>query len=129
VAPSAAAEPSRQPWRQRLEAALRGFKRGFRGQSSFFVFFFYGMLSLAAGIVLRCEILEWSLLIVCFTIVVTAELLKSAVTVIVNGLSEPASSRARPALEIVGAASLIAGVAATGAGILVFVHRLLLFLG
>jgi diacylglycerol kinase len=103
---------------------VRGLKRGFRGQSSFFVHFFYGALALAAGIVLRCDLLEWAVLTVCFALVLVTELFNSTVQIIVNALSEPSRTRARPCLEIAGAAILAASLAATMIGGLVFLHRL-----
>jgi diacylglycerol kinase len=115
--------------RQKGQEAFRGFKRGFRGQSSYFVHFFYGALALAAGIVLRCAVLEWSLLIACLALVLTTELFNSATRIVVEGLDEPACSRVRPALEISGAAVVVANIAATAIGVLIFLHRLLDLLG
>jgi diacylglycerol kinase len=115
---------SRLTWRQRFQAGSRGLKRGFRGQSSFFVNFFYGALAFAAAIVLRCDLVEWSVLIVCFALVLITELFNSALQTMVNALGEPARSRARACLETSGAAILAAEFTAAIIGCLVFVHRI-----
>src|ERR1051326_2614785 len=68
----------RRPWSEKFRDALRGLKLGIRGHSSFFVHFFFAALVVAAAIVLRCELLEWCLLLGCIGLVLTAELFNSA---------------------------------------------------
>ena len=123
--PGAAEVPwSRLTWKQKLQAGSRGFKRGFRGQSSFFVNLFYAALTFAAALVLRCDLVEWAVLIVCFALVLITELLNNGVQTLVNALGEPTRTRARGAIEISGAAILIAEFTATIISGLVFVHRI-----
>ncbi len=127
--PAGGGETSRSSWRNNLHSAFRGFKRGFRGQSSFFAHFFYGVLALTAGIVLRCDIFDWTLLIVGFALISITELFNSAMQSLVQGLPEPARTRVRPCLEIAAAAGLIANAAAITIGCLVFLQRLLAVFG
>src|SRR5262245_20336387 len=99
-------------WRQKFAAALRGLKLGVRGQSSFFVHFFAAALVLAAAGVLRCELLEWCLLLGCIGAVLAAELFNSAVETLFRGLDEEARQRAWPCLDIAaGAVLLVSGFA------------------
>src|SRR5258707_8035916 len=90
----------RRPWRAKFLDAFRGLKLGIRGHSSFFVHFFFTALVVAAAIVLRCDVLEWCLLLGCIGMVLTAELFNSAVETLFRGLDETTKSRAWPCLDI-----------------------------
>jgi diacylglycerol kinase len=125
---SAAAEAprprSRRPWRDKFGAAARGLKWGVRGHSSFFVHFFFTALVLAAAIVLRCERLEWCLLVGCIGAVLTAELFNSAVETLFRGLDEETKARVWPCLDIAAGAVLLASLTASIIGSIIFLGRL-----
>src|SRR5438105_1617079 len=76
---------SRRRWRHKFRDALRGLKLGVRGQSSFFVHFFFAVLVLAAAIVLRCPLEQWCLLLLSMGLVLAAELFNSAVETLFRG--------------------------------------------
>jgi diacylglycerol kinase len=63
---------------------------GIRGHSTFFVHFFFAAIVLATAIVLRCELIEWCLLLGCIGLVLTAELFNSALETIYHGLDDDA---------------------------------------
>jgi diacylglycerol kinase len=115
---------SRRPWRDKFGAAARGLKWGIRGHSSFFVHFFFTALVLAAAIVLRCERLEWCLLVGCIGAVLTAELFNSAVETLFRGLDEETKSRVWPCLDIAAGAVLLASLTASIIGSIIFLGRL-----
>jgi diacylglycerol kinase len=116
--------PKRTPWRRKFGAALRGIKLGIRGHSSFFVHFFFTALVLAAAVVLRCEFIEWCVLLVCIGGVLTAELVNSAIETLFRGLDEATKSRAWNALDIAAGGVLLASVVAAVVGALIFARRL-----
>ncbi len=123
------AEPMQRPkgprtWNNKFGEAFRGLKRGVRGQSSFFVHFFFAALALAAAIALDCSLVEWCLLIFCIGGVLTAELFNSAIETLFRGLDESAKSRWYHCLDIAAGAVLIASVTALLVGLLVFGNRL-----
>src|SRR2546425_10548962 len=82
----------RRSWRAKFGDAFRGLKLGVRGHSSFFVHFFFAALVIAAGIVLRCEPLEWCLVLSCIGLVLTAELFNSAIETLFHGLDASAKA-------------------------------------
>ncbi len=120
------AEPSRprRRWRQKFGTAFRGLKLGVRGHSSFFVHFFFAALVVAAAIVLRCEVLEWCILLGCIAMVLTAELFNSSIETLFRGLDEPNQERTWPCLDIAAGAVLLASIAAAIIGGIVFLQRL-----
>lgn len=116
-------------WKDKLHDAFRGVKRGIRGQSSFFVHFFFAALVMVAARVLQCELYQWCLLLLCIALVLTAELFNSAVETLVRGLDEESRRRASAALDIAAGAVLLASLVAAVVGAIIFVNRLLILLG
>ena len=78
----------RRPWREKFRDALRGWKFGIRGHSSFFVHFFCAALVLAAAGALQCSLEQWALLLLCIGIVLTTELFNSAIETFHRGLDD-----------------------------------------
>src|SRR5262249_52648322 len=90
----AAPPRSRRPWRAKFRAALRGIKVGVRGPSSFSVHFFFAALVVAAALALRCDKVEWCILLGCIGLVLVAELFNSAVETLFRELDGPTRDRA-----------------------------------
>src|SRR5262249_9836879 len=86
------AEPDRprprRSWVFKFRCAFRGLKLGIRGHSSFSVHFFFAALVIVAALVLRCDVLEWCVLLGCIGLVMTAELFNSAIETLFRGLDE-----------------------------------------
>jgi diacylglycerol kinase len=119
----------RRLWRHKFRDALRGLKLGIRGQSSFFVHFFFTALVIVAAVVLGCKLEQWCLLLLCIGVVLTAELFNSAIEALFRGLDESGRRRAWPALDIAAGAVLLASVIASIVGCLVFGMQLRHWLG
>ena len=113
-----------RPWRAKFGDAFRGLKFGVRGQSSFFVHFFFTALVVAAAIVLRCSPWDWCLLLGCIGMVLVAELFNSAVETLFRGLDEEAKARTWPCLDIAAGAVLLASLTAAVVGSLIFLAQL-----
>jgi diacylglycerol kinase len=78
----------------------------------------------ATAIVLRCDPLEWCLLLGCIGLVLTAELFNSAVETIYHGLDESTQPRVRHSLDIAAGAVLLASITAAVIGAIVFLPKL-----
>jgi diacylglycerol kinase len=98
---------------------------GIRGHSSFFVHFFMTALVLVTAWVLSCELWQWCALLGCIALVMTAELVNSAIETLFRGLDEATRARCWPALDIAAGAVLMASLFAVIIGGLIFVSRLL----
>jgi diacylglycerol kinase len=115
-------EPRR--WRDKFREALRGIKFGVRGQSSFFVHFFFAALVVAAALVLHCQLIEICVLLGCIAMVLVAELFNTAIETLFRGLDEEARDRVWPCLDISAGAVLLASSFAAVIGTLIFASRL-----
>ncbi len=120
---SGVAKP-RRLWRDKFRESVRGMKLGIRGHSSFFVHFFFAALVVTTAIVLRCDPLEWCLLLGCIGLVLTAELFNSTVEIIYRGLDEVTKARVRHCLDIAAGAVLLASITAAIIGGIVFLPKL-----
>src|SRR5438309_4133773 len=90
----------RRSWRHKFRDAFRGLKLGIRGHSSFFVHFFFSALVLAAAVVLRCDLEQWCLLLLCIGLVLTAELFDSALETLFRGLDETTKEKCWRSLDV-----------------------------
>lgn len=117
-------EKRRSVWRQKLVEAERGFTLGFRGDSSFFVLFFTGSLFVTSGLVLGISLLEWSILVMSLTVVLTAEMFHSVLKAILHSIEHHFPQPARQALNIGAAAVLLSRIGSTVAIGLIFGQRL-----
>jgi diacylglycerol kinase len=115
----------RRPWRAKFRDAFRGLKLGVRGHSSFFVHFFFAAIVLAAAVVLRCDVTQWCLLLLCIGMVITAELFNSAIETLFRGLDETTKERSWQALDIAAGTVLMASLVAALVGAIIFVYRLI----
>jgi diacylglycerol kinase len=113
----------RRSWRRKFHAACKGLKLGIRGHSSFFVHFFFTALVVAAAIVLGCDVIDWCILLGCIAMVLVSEVFNSAIETLFKGLDEAAKERAWPALDIAAGAVLLASIAASIIGAIVFLNR------
>ena len=122
--PLAPAPPPPRSWSRKFQAAFRGIKLGVRGHSSFFVHFFFAALVVAAAGALRCDTVQWCLLLGCVAAVLTAELFNSSIETLFRGLDEATRARTWPALDIAAGAVLFASISAAVIGSIVFVSRM-----
>lgn len=76
----------RPAWRQRLVEAERGMTHGFRADSSFFVYFFAASVVVTAGFVLGITLMEWTVVLIAITLVLSFEMLNQALRAALNSV-------------------------------------------
>ncbi len=79
-------------WTNKFLCAFRGLRVGSLGQSSFFVHLPMACFVLAAAAQLRVTTVEWCLLVVCITIVLSAELMNAALETMARAITRRISS-------------------------------------
>ena len=71
---SAIALTRRPAWRERLVMLERGVMLGFRASSIVAIHFFCALIGLISGLVLGLGVIQWSILLLCFSTSLSAEL-------------------------------------------------------
>jgi len=120
---------SERSWITKFRDAFRGVKAGVRGQSTFFVHFFAAAAVVAAGVVLRVDLVEWCLLLLCITIVLAAEMFNSALESMAKAITHESHPHLGNSLDIAAAAVLVASIGASIVGAIIFADRLGILLG
>jgi diacylglycerol kinase len=115
---------SPRPWRSKFGDALRGILVGIRGQSSFRVHALAAVAVIALAALLRMRLVEWGLLVLCITIVCTAELFNSALEYLARAIDANVNPHLRDALDIASGAVLVAALGASLVGSSLFLARL-----
>ncbi|MBN2580244.1 MAG: diacylglycerol kinase [Pirellulales bacterium] len=111
-------------WVNKFRNAFRGVKAGVRGQSSFFVHFFMTAAVIAAAVILDVSLTQWCLLLLCVTIVLTAEMFNSALESMAKAITGNLDPHLENSLDIGSGAVLLASVGAAVVGSIIFLARL-----
>jgi diacylglycerol kinase len=81
-------------------------------------------LVIACAIVLKCELEQWCILLLCIGFVLVTELINSAIETLHRGLDPQARERTWKALDIAAGAVLLASITAAIVGAIIFVERI-----
>jgi diacylglycerol kinase len=118
------AKPKR-PWTRKVGDALRGVRIGTRGHSSFYIHVPCAILALALAVILKCDRIEWCLIVGCVGFVLAAELANSAIETLFHALDDHTKGRMVGCLDIAAAAVLVAAGTAVIVGGIVFIPKIL----
>ena len=119
---------ARQTLVNKFRLAWRGFRRGVRSESNFFVHLFMAAMVVAGGWVLGCTLIEWCVLVLCIATVLSMEMMNTAVEHLAKAVSEKKNPFIADALDMASAAVLLASIGAAIVGTIVLGNRLGLLL-
>lgn len=118
-----------------MKKFIRGFGFAFNGifytaktQLNFRVHLFAALLAVILGFVLKISTSEWQWILVCFALVLMAELFNTALEVITDLVSPGYNKMAGHSKDAAAGAVLIAAIFALITGIIIFLPKLLLLL-
>ena len=103
-------------WIRKFRLAGRGVAAGIKGQNSFLVHVPVAITVICLATVLKCQVWQWCVLLLCIGMVLTAELANSAIEELAAGLCREHNSRVGRALDIASGAVLVASVTAAIVG-------------
>ena len=109
-------QPPRGPWYRKFQNGLRGWKLGSKGQSSFLVHLAGTLAIITLAIVLQMTTVQWCLLILCISSVLTAEFFNSAVERLARAVDDQYNEQLGAALDVAAGAVLAATVGAVLVG-------------
>jgi diacylglycerol kinase len=115
---------SRSAWRTKLVQVERGFTRGIRCDSAFFIHFFGICIVIAMACILQIRWMQWIAMIGCLTVVLTAQMFNQALKSLAHTPEETPPPHIERALAIGTAAVLVACTGSTLILTLIFCQRI-----
>lgn len=112
-------------WISKFRNAFRGVRLAMAGQSSFYVHLPMAGLVIALGIYLECSHWQWCILALCIALVITLEIINSAIETLAHALCPDHHPAVGKALDMASAAVLIASLIASAIGLTIFSTQLL----
>lgn len=106
-------------WRNKFACALRGASVAFFEEDSFAVHLPAAAAVLVYGATRGVGLTHWLLLLLCVTIVLTAELSNSAIERLATAITHEVDPAIRDALDIASGAVLVASLGAAAIGVLI----------
>lgn len=107
-------------WGRKFADAFRGVAVAVRTNASFWVHLPCAALVLVAGLVWNLEAWQWAVVGLCVILVLTAELLNTALEELAKAVDPAFNPHVRNALDVASGAVLVAALGAVALGALVF---------
>lgn len=108
--------------------AFEGIFAGIRGERNMKIHCFAAVCVVVAGVLLHISVAEWCICLVLFGLILSLELVNTAIEAVVDLVTEDKKPLAKLAKDTAAGAVLIAAVMAAMAGLLIFVPKLISFL-
>jgi diacylglycerol kinase len=119
----------RSAWRERLIDAESGLRLCLRADGTLFAYLFVVSCIVAAGVVVRLDVRQWSMVILAVTFVLSAGIFNQMLRLLVQSVAHHLPAEARDAAKIGATAVLVASTGAAVVIILVFAQRIAHFRG
>lgn len=103
----------RPAWRQRLVEVERGFAISLRGDGVFYIHFFSATVVIAAGLILGVSLLEWAVIVLSITMVLSAEMFRQVLKALFARVGHYFDDAGRTALRVAAAAVVVTIAGAT----------------
>lgn len=108
--------------------AFEGIFAGIRGERNMKIHCFAAVCVIVAGVLFHISVTEWCICLVLFGLILSLELVNTAIEAVVDLVTEDKKPLAKLAKDTAAGAVLIAAVMAAMAGLLIFVPKLVSFL-
>lgn len=107
--------------------AFEGIFAGIRGERNMKIHCFAAVCVVVAGVLFHISVTEWCICLVLFGLILSLELVNTAIEAVVDLVTEDKKPLAKLAKDTAAGAVLIAAVMAAMAGLLIFVPKLISF--
>ncbi len=104
--------------------AFEGIFAGIRGERNMKIHCFAAVCVVVAGVLFHISVTEWCICLVLFGLILSLELVNTAIEAVVDFVTEDKKPLAKLAKDTAAGAVLIAAVMAAMAGLLIFVPKL-----
>jgi diacylglycerol kinase len=110
-------------WTTKFVDAFRGMREGVRGGTSFRDHSVITFAVVIAAAVLRLSALEWCVILLCITIVFSAEFFNTALEAMARAVTKETDPHIRDALDIAAGAVMTAAIGSVVVGVVLFGYR------
>jgi diacylglycerol kinase len=110
-------------WRTKFREAFRGIGLVFRHESSFRVHVVVAVWVVALAAVLKCDVAEWAVLLLCIGMVLAAEAFNASIETMFHALDDATKARMTGCLDRVAGAVLLVSLASAAVGLILFGRR------
>lgn len=104
--------------------AIRGIRTALKSETNLQIHLIVAVLVIIFGLILSISIIEWLICLLCFGMVIGAEILNSAIEKVVDLASPNQHELAGKAKDIAAGAVLFCAIIAAIAGLLIFIPKL-----
>lgn len=117
--------PSHPTFKRSFLFALQGFRTAVTQEHNIKVMLVGGAFALVCGLVVGLDATSWAVLVLCCGVVISSELVNTAIETVVDLVSPEFHPLAGRAKDIAAASELVLCIAVGLVGILIFAHALL----
>jgi len=114
-----------RPWKQKFADAFRGLREAVREGSSFTAHLAIAAAVFIAAAVMRMDAIQWCVLFLCVSGVLTAEMFNSALESMARAITTEHNPHIRNALDIASGAVLTAALGSIAVGLVLFGRQLM----
>lgn len=114
----------KNPLYKSIGYAFEGIFAGIRGERNMKIHCFAAVCVIVAGVLFHISVTEWCICLVLFGLILSLELVNTAIEAVVDLVTEDKKPLAKLAKDTAAGAVLIAAVMAAMAGLLIFVPKL-----
>ena len=108
-------------WKRRFADAMHGIATAARDQESLWIHFAFALAVVVLGVFLRVDAWQWCVLAICVAIVISLELVNSAIERLVKTLHPEHDAGLAETLHMAAGAVLVAALGSTVVGLIVFI--------
>ena len=105
--------------------AFTGIKTSFKTEQNMKVHILIMLLVILAGIILKIDALDWIILIIMISLVISAELFNTTIETVVDMITKEKNEKAKIAKDVAAGAVLVLAIGSVIIGFIIFIPKIL----
>ena len=105
--------------------AFTGIKTSFKTEQNMKIHILIMILVILAGIILKIDALDWIILIIMISLVISAELFNTTIETVVDMITKEKNEKAKIAKDVAAGAVLVLAIGSAIIGLIIFIPKIL----
>ena len=114
--------------KNKFKCAFDGIKYGFINTKNLRIYLIFILAIIVTGIVLEISLIEWLILMLCITLVMSLEFVNTAIEEAVNIASPEINPIAKASKDVAAGAVLFASIMSAAIGIIIFLPKFIIWI-